>query len=207
MKITRALLFLQLFTFCCFSQTNRVYVTMTFQIATNGAFYLETRDQAMESKESWSAELYPAGNWGPVMDGLQLSLRLTTNQFAVGNSVDAIVILRNVGTTLVQYNEVARGRKNDTFHFVVTTTNGVVANRPESDIIHGRIMQLPPSTQSKYHKNLAADFNLTKPATYQVYAKFYHADSLTKARLEIVSGETSFEIVAPSPANGGATNP
>src|ERR1035438_8320956 len=60
--------------------------------------YAEQTEAAKGRPESRPAELDPEGHWGTVTAGVQLSIRLSKNFFALGQPIEATVTLRNVTT-------------------------------------------------------------------------------------------------------------
>ena len=64
--------------------------------ATIKAHYDALVKEAKTTMESLPAEKFPEGNWGQITNGCQLSLRFTQNTYKQGNSITAILLLRNL---------------------------------------------------------------------------------------------------------------
>ena len=60
-------------------------------------YFRYRRGLKIPTSEILPASLDPAGNWGEPKDGIQVSLRFRRSEWLAGESVRAIVILRNVG--------------------------------------------------------------------------------------------------------------
>lgn len=116
------------------------------------------------------AELDPAGHWGPVCAGLQLSARVPTNVFTAGQPIDVTVILRN--TTTNRIDVPASGLFMFDFTMLNPNNEPLRPNRalwlyysgPGSTTVPGR-------RQIKGQVRLGRIFDLGTPGKYTLYAK------------------------------------
>src|SRR5579863_9882496 len=109
MRTLLACVCLACFTFAGLCQSNEFYRTVMYKPSTDNGLHSQKLEQMMEMLESRPAKADPEGNWGLVKDGLQLSVRLETNRILVGRTAEVRIILRNVGSNIVQYGSVGRG--------------------------------------------------------------------------------------------------
>jgi hypothetical protein len=88
-----------------FAQTNQFYITDESQPSRQkpGSFSPEQIEAAKHAKESSPAKDDPEGNWETVSEGFQFSIRMEKNSFTNGEPVNAVIILRNVSDTNLQF--------------------------------------------------------------------------------------------------------
>jgi hypothetical protein len=108
--------------------------------------------QAQNSEESLPAKDFPEGNWGPVTNGCQLSLRFTKSVFKVGEPVTATLLLRNVTEHTLNCSYLA-------FQFRVTSKSGKEITEPLPDSVYtingSPPYWPPPFIQHKYSTTLS----------------------------------------------------
>jgi hypothetical protein len=142
------------------------------------------------------SEQDPSGNWGRITEGFQLSLRLDTNRFTVGQTIPAYVILRNTSTSPLTYTEYggihARFCNFDLWDWAERQAD--VPHRPPASLTPVRVM-VKAGTQLRTWANLAEIFDLTKPGRYSIIAegavRLLHREGHTI----ITSSPVEFEIL------------
>jgi hypothetical protein len=150
-------------------------------------------EEAKKSKESLPAEQFPEGNWGPVTNGFQLSLRFEKIRFARGEPIVAAMLLRNTSTNILKYRVASITGRDGPIGFVVSDAGGAVKPVPtgETAIISSSVAVLAPSTQHKYVEQLNKRFDLQKSGCYTVYARF--GPGFPNCR-EVESAKATFEV-------------
>jgi len=73
----------------------------------------EVSKEALQSEEFRPAALDPEAHWGPVIYGLQLSIRAETNVFVAGEPIPVSAIIRNTTTNDLRVLSVSRGQEVD----------------------------------------------------------------------------------------------
>ena len=139
----------------------------------------------------------PLGNWGPVESGAQLSLRLATNRFVVGQMVTAYVILRNDSRDIVEYNfaRLQGGLCNFSL-WNAEELRGIVLPLAPRSIVHSQILR---GTQHRSWARLDKVFDLSRPGRYVVRAISCLVLDKNGTVTTVVSGPVQVEIMAPSP--------
>ena len=190
------------------AKTNEVFITtdgsMITDLSGNLSFPPEVLQAALKAPECRPADQDPAGNWGEVTEGFQLSVRFPTNHYSPGDSVVATVILRNVSTNFLQYTrEFASGKF---FNTTVVGPDGSIQGRTdfhepptiEERLSHVIIDPKPcivrPQTQVKWDIKISAFYNLSEPGkrTLQVQQSIRSAQGHTNTFVK--SGRAAFEI-------------
>jgi hypothetical protein len=157
------------------ADTNVIYLPVERRAAMGESAKLrqleELTKRAQGLPECRPAELDPAGHWGPVSGGLQLSARVFTNVFTAGKPINLILILRNTatngvalpGTGLIMFDLLVFNQYNEP----LTRTNRAILGCYSGPAETG----LPGRRQIKYEVNLGGIFDLNTPGKYTVYAK------------------------------------
>jgi len=138
----------------------------------------------------------PAGNWGPVDGGAQLSLRLATNRFVLGEMITAYIILRNCGDSILTYSKAfAQGGvcNFDLWDQGPIEHRGVEI-RPVLVGLDGP--QIPKGAQHRSWARLDKVFDLTQPGRYVVRAISGVIRDSDGNLASVVSAPVQFEIVA-----------
>jgi len=144
-------------------------------------------EAARLAKECRSATTDIEGNWGRVMDGLQMSIRFETNSFSPQQPVRALVILRNVTNEMRYYSLVRPG--DALLHLHAVDRNGDSVRRKEStDSIGCFRIFVRPGTQRRETVDLRDSFDVTKEGEFEAWAVRYILDE--KAESDIVTGKT-----------------
>ena len=190
------------------AQTNQVWVTEvdSVYVESNGVRRLDPARVAEAQKlpECRPTELDPAGNWGQVSEGLQLSLRLAKTNYATNEPVVATLITRNVTDADLWYllglpttleisvlrggEKLARKDEPQGLTPFQQRMRQVVRN-PHQRFIH-------PGTQRKEILQLSEMFDLSVPGDYSVSAK-RGVPSLQDSHrgAGLVSGTAAFRVV------------
>jgi hypothetical protein len=152
------------------SGTNSLFLTDDGFLRIDGAQKVE---EAKNTRESLPAEQFPEGNWGPVTNGFQLSLRFEKTNFVSGEAIMAVLLLRNTSTNLLKYRIATVAGMDGPIGFVVSDAAGVISpiSAGQITIISSSELALAPSTQRKYVEQLDKRFPLNKPGSYTVYAR------------------------------------
>jgi len=152
----------------------------------------------------------PAGNWGEVVNGYQASLRLSKPQFAVGEPVTAILLLRNVSGVPRTF-WVAKLPWEDFDVVVLDEARQRVPKREldrfaRSEGIHSS--GLPAAGQSKSWLALSALLALDRPGSYSISVTTLMRGG-TNGSTAVTSGTALFQIVQrPDPVReSGQTDP
>lgn len=133
--------------------------------------YAEQIEAAKGRPESRPAQLDPEGHWGKVTAGMQLSIRLSTNVFALGEPIEATVALRNVTTNSV--NLLTSGAWTIDFSgFDEKKEPLTVTNRASWYTYSGSaFVALPARRQIAYKFKLNDVLDLRRPEKYYISAK------------------------------------
>jgi hypothetical protein len=149
----------------------------------------------------------PEGHWGPAEEGVQLSLRLETNRFVLGQPVTAYVILRNCtnGFWFPSYRR--SGLQGTVCNFNLwgpaqqlgTTQQEPVGARPKGPPVGFETSQWPsrvgPGRQQRSWARLDKVFGLRRPGLYVVRAVACTRLGENLAPTTAVSGPVQFEIL------------
>lgn len=164
------------------AQTNRVYITD--DRPENLKPFTPTPDQierARHSVESRPAAEDSSGNWGPVTEGFQMSIRLKKSRFTNGEPIRATILLRNVSDqTLGYFASIPKGNELQ----LLASRNGQKLyrnNEPRPGATFPeRLKQvkngiewtptLEPGTQRESLEELTNAFDLSKNGEYTVQA-------------------------------------
>lgn len=181
------------------SDTNVVYLMMdpVFHVGEEAQAIATAEQMKREtnSVESRPAELDPDGNWGTVVDGVQISVRLSTNVFTLGQPINATVLVRNTTTNQVllpapQYLSIK---------FSVRDYKGNALTRPDLEkvlqISGPPALGLPGHRQLRFSDNLQRLYGLTNSGIYHVSAQDNLLVNAVTPGSRISSTEATFEIV------------
>lgn len=181
------------------SETNVVYLMMdpVFHVGEEAQAIATAEQMKRESNsvESRPAELDPDGNWGTVVDGVQVSIRLSTNIFTLGQPINATVLVRNTTTNRVllpapQYLSVK---------FLVRDYKGNPLPPPEPEkilqISGPPALGLPGHRQLKFSDNLQRLYSLTNSGIYHVSAQDNLLVNPVTRGNQVSSAEATIEIV------------
>jgi hypothetical protein len=130
MKLSLICIIIYIFKSIALSEdTNQFYITVDGSLYDDGHGHLTPLNPsaiqaAKTSIESRPARTFPEGNWGNPICGLQASLRLSKLTYTNGEIVRAIVLIRNVTNTIVQYSDINRGLGDDPVRLIVKTKAG-----------------------------------------------------------------------------------
>ena len=193
--------------------TNVVYLPYERMIAFGEDAQERALEKAMEMAknlpECRPAELDPEGNWGQIVSGFQMSIRLSTNTVAPNEPIRATVILRN--TTTNSMNVIGP---------TATSIELVLLNEHKEQLSHSphpitvsgpASLTLPERRQIKYQFDLDELIKQRSPGIYYVYAKRRIPDESklqsAGARIQVVdskrdvnqNGQTDSQLSTPMP--------
>jgi hypothetical protein len=181
------------------SDTNVVYLMMDpiFHVGKDAQAIATAEQMKREtnSVESRPAELDPDGNWGTVVDGVQISIRLSTNVFTLGQPINATALVRNTTTNQVllpapQYLSIK---------FLVRDSKGNPLPPPEPEkvlqISGPPALGLPGHRQLRFADNLQRLYSLTTPGIYHVSAQDSLLVNPVTPGNQVSSAEATIEIV------------
>jgi hypothetical protein len=158
-----------------FENTNGLFVT--YRETANSRRVTKADIEAITNvQESLPANKDSEGHWGNVVEGFQLSLRLGKKSVKPGEPINVTVLLRNTTNRVVGYSAFfGSGVDLPICDFVVTRrgeTNSLKKVTFEAQRISGgaRWFNLHPQTQRKYETTFSAQFDLSTPGTYWIYA-------------------------------------
>lgn len=138
------------------------------------------------------AELDPAGHWGPVTAGLQLSARVPTNVFAAGTPINLSLTVRNTTTNSI----IIPSRGVHMFELVVLNQYGRTLTptnvRPSLQSWPADTL-LPGRRQVKCEFELGSAYDLATPGSYTVRAK--RRGDKVRASPDLLSGPVSIQVV------------
>jgi hypothetical protein len=190
------------------ASTNTFYITdeRKWHPEDRISFKPEQIEEAKHAKDSRPSEEDSEGNWGPVSEGFQLSIRLHADSFTNGQPVKACVIVRNVTDKALSYLASPYVDTSDIDFVVMRGTDRIRRNdEPRDGTFLERVRGLrvgsrglllsPARTQRKFFIDLTKNFNLTTNGEYQVHATREMPTLDRASETNIVSGVASFRIV------------
>ncbi len=134
-----------------------------------------TIEEAKLSLESRPATQDPEGNWGDVVDGIQVSLRVRSSTFTNGEPITAIMLVRNVTNGPVAHYRPA---------YVTISKNGEALERKGHrglQIFGNPLTNLFPQTQHRYLETLNKEYDLSENGEYTVQAVCYKSNAKSKS--------------------------
>jgi len=144
------------------TNTNYFFVT-TF----SDGRYPDEVEASRNAKESRSADDDLEGNWGTVSEGFQLSVRFDKPVYAFGESITAMIVLRNVSVEDLQYHELL-GLGRDFKMLVVNEQGRALADLAEHSRGKIRRQTLFKGTQHRFEVNLERRFDLRAPGEHVI---------------------------------------
>lgn len=175
------------------------------------AYYVHCILNHIVMPETLPADLDTNGNWGAATNGFQLSLRFRKKEFAVGEAVPAVTILRNLeyrSRTLLVTNSPSfflkfmlfyetnslpeEGKTNGALPAIAYTDGSSLPSPP-----HGFIdWTWKPRSETEVALNLNEIFDLSRAGNYTAVGICRVYSPATKAvSFEVVSGPASFAVV------------
>ncbi|HZQ47592.1 MAG TPA: hypothetical protein VFC07_11300 [Verrucomicrobiae bacterium] len=165
--------------------------------------------EAKRSKECRPAAQDPEGNWGPVVEGFQLSVRFEKESYKIGEPVTATVLIRDAVQKRVFYRDFEfdpRGVRTDSPLCNLSVLDEQQKRVPRlqkepQDVADGphRPRVLNPGTQHKYEIKLDGRFNLTQPGKYFISAKRQVHKLSGDGYSEITSGVATIKLATAQP--------
>jgi len=172
-------------------------------------FSEEQIENAKHAKESRPAEQDPEGNWGPVAEGFQFSLRFEKDAYTNGEPISACVILRNVSDRVLKYPYEYTADERE-ISFVLSRGEDRVYGkydvRPGASFQErvrslrtdpGGIRPSPVGSQHKSLVNLNQIYGLTTSGEYHVQAMHKIPTSNLTSMTNVASGKATFRIFDP----------
>lgn len=144
----------------------------------------------------------PEGNWGPLVEGVQVSLRFQKGTYEIGEKFFAVFIVRNTSTQVVSVH-----LSNDPFddlsliRFTVQRDQSLVqqAPRPKSDIPSGGPSVIGPKQQLRFLLRMDRQLDFSQPGEYAITASRKVRCSDEKGIIEPTSGTAILRIVEKAP--------
>lgn len=189
-----------------FGQTNEFYITDESLLGREkpGRFSSEQIEAAKHAKDSRPAKEDPESNWGAVLDGFQLSVRLEKSLFTNGEPVQALVILRNVSDRTLEFQISTYG---DPDLDMILTKGADVLKRldqtPGTNFVDtvrrihvGSFTSASclPGTQRKFTIDLNKIYGPITNGIYEVQARKLIPKMNEHAKAEVTSGKATFRI-------------
>jgi hypothetical protein len=177
------------------ADTNLFYVTDDSRFYDPAGMRMHMDPQKIEAART-NRECLPAadfleGNWGQALGGYQLSLRFEKQIFTNGEPVLAILLLRNVTNTIVNYAALPVGYSDGPIGFEVRDSDG--RNFPQHRyplpllMGHEFIKDVVPFAQVKFLERLDKRFDLTNDV-YFVQANVRVGDLLPTTIVKPILG-------------------
>lgn len=189
------------------AETNRFYITDERKTSHDETpFSPEQIETAKHAKESQPADQDPAGHWGPVQEGFQLSLRFEKASFTIGQPVVACLILRNVSDGRLRFSASYYGPEDDIRLVLMRDQERVYGKdepKPGANFAEGLkglhqgsygSWPLEAGTQRKFFLTLSKIFDLATNGEYVVQAVRTVPTLDRKSEKEVVSGKATFRI-------------
>jgi hypothetical protein len=165
-------------------------------------------EDAQVARESRPAKLDPDGNWGAVVDGFQVGIRLERSSFTNGEPVRARILIRNVSDRLSTY---LVWSERDPDYDVALTENGRPIPRRDDTGLNSNISERlratrngstyhcpsPPGTQRAFTIDLSKVFALEPNGRYEVCAKRTIVNWKGNALTNLSSAKATFKVTAP----------
>ena len=163
-------------------ETNNYFYTYEaypkYENATESIVNPKKIEEAKGSRESWQTNDFPEGNWGQTFRGFQLSLRFDKKIYTNGESITAIILVRNVTNHEIVFMHSTSTGANGPIGFVITNDHGnklsskwAMSPAPGQQAFMGSInsVTIATQTQRKIIERLDKIYDLTN-GTYLVQA-------------------------------------
>lgn len=127
-------------------------------------------EEARKAADSRQAEDDPEGNWGDVINGSQLSVRLDKEQYAFGETLVAHIIIRNLGSEVLAYPFSFPDLETQ-ISIIDDRYQSVSRLKPPSErpqVVSGGAMQIRPGWQRKYDFRIDTLYKFSTPGTYSI---------------------------------------
>lgn len=149
--------------------------------------------RAIRAGECRAAELDPEGHWGPVIKGVQVSLRSLTNVFVKGQPAEVSVIFRNTTTNDLVVPNVPGGPELR----IVDTENHDRSALGLQGFSGPMSFTLPAMRQMKGTIDITDCIRDRSPGTYRLYARDYAFDAQGQwgKTIPVLSGDLSIRVV------------
>jgi len=153
-------------------------------------------EEAKRSTESRPADEDPEGHWGPVTNGLQLSIRFEKTKYVTGEPITAILLIRNVSDKQESYPRAFIGKQPSPIEVTVLKGDKQLELKDKNGllVVSATEVSLHPQSQHKYEVKLDHFFDLSQVGEYDVQA---HLDMLVPGQREkhkLVSGRATIAI-------------
>ena len=130
-------------------------------------------EEAKQSRESLPANDFTEGNWGQPFHGIQLSLRFDKKDYANGEPITAILLVRNVTNHYVSVAGSIKTGGNGPIDFIVTDIDGhklsSMWKNVAASVSANPGISIPAQAQRKFYEQLDKIYDLTN-GTYLVQA-------------------------------------
>lgn len=160
-------------------------------------------------RETLPAEEYPEGNWGPVTNGLRMSIRFYQTTFTNGEPIHAIILWRNVGADPGYFSSASW--ENYPFELYLSHEGNKIKplmprlnQDPASFDGSAGGSTVEPGTQWRFNLRLDKIFDLNHPGTYELKAKRGDFSVKDKRNVMVQSGTARFQI-QPKPTDSTET--
>jgi hypothetical protein len=148
-----------------------IYITDEGFVSLN---YSNKLAESKKSKECFSVEKFPEGNWGTIEKGFQLSLRFDKQRFTNGEPIHALILLRNTTNHSLSYPACISSiaGKEGPIGLRVYSGSGetILPIQDDIEIVSTRDFLLRPKTQHKYVERLDTRYKFSTNGTYFVQA-------------------------------------
>jgi len=149
--------------------------------------------EAESLAECKPAEQDPAGHWGPVFNGLQLSIRFTNSVLRTSQPIAPFIILRNTTTNDIVWSDF--GSAASVKLIVADEQNTLLWSTPPPKQVSGpRGMCLPGMRQVKYCFDLQNV--ITNTGTYKVSAAWKGIPDAKAGWPGLCSGTAALKIIS-----------
>jgi hypothetical protein len=131
-------------------------------------------DAIEKRREALPVNDFPEGNWGQPFRGFQLSLRFNKDTYTNGETITAILLVRNITNSSMGFYYASEAANNDgPFELLVTTDKGQTVTAPPINYFTATSGggEIYTNAQYKYLERLNNRYNLTN-GTYLVQASF-----------------------------------
>jgi len=179
--------------------TNPIFLNSDNSYYSGGGSDPQKIEAAKKTRESLPAKDFPEGNWGDLVDGVQVSLRFDKLSYTNGEPINAIVLVRNTAGHDFSFeysNKVGLGVIN---YLAYAKSGQPIASKPKYDgliTLSGTSVLINSGFQRKFVEHLNDTFALTN-GNYMVQASIisYRAGQTNSlAPYEIKSAKVPIEV-------------